>query len=85
MRAGHVATAQCRAAARPSNLLTIWKFFSAPAIAVASWINRQMVRRRSRLALLEMTDEQLKDIGLSRSDAYSTALTIIPKSDRQIF
>ena len=26
-------------------------------------------RRRSRLALLEMTDEQLKDIGLSRADA----------------
>ncbi|WP_434221475.1 DUF1127 domain-containing protein [Mesorhizobium opportunistum] len=29
-----------------------------------------MERRRSRLALLEMTDEQLKDIGLSRGDAY---------------
>jgi uncharacterized protein YjiS (DUF1127 family) len=30
-----------------------------------------MEKRRSRLALLEMTDEQLKDIGLSRGDAYS--------------
>ncbi|WP_318011190.1 DUF1127 domain-containing protein [Mesorhizobium sp. ES1-1] len=29
-----------------------------------------MDRRRSRLALLEMTDDQLKDIGLSRGDAY---------------
>jgi uncharacterized protein YjiS (DUF1127 family) len=27
-------------------------------------------RRRGRLALLEMTDEQLKDIGISRCDAH---------------
>ncbi|MFA6153849.1 MAG: DUF1127 domain-containing protein [Mesorhizobium sp.] len=27
-------------------------------------------RRRSRLALLEMTDDQLKDIGISRCDAH---------------
>lgn len=27
-------------------------------------------RRRSRLALLELSDEQLKDIGISRCDAY---------------
>ena len=40
-------------------------------IAAANWIGRQLERRRSRLALLEMTDEQLKDIGLSRGDAYS--------------
>jgi hypothetical protein len=26
--------------------------------------------RRSRLALLEMTDDQLKDVGLSRGEAY---------------
>ena len=30
-------------------------------------------RRRSRLALLEMTDDQLKDIGVSRSEAYREA------------
>ena len=30
-------------------------------------------RRRSRKALLEMTDDQLKDIGLSRSQAYGEA------------
>lgn len=29
-----------------------------------------MERRRSRLMLLELTDEQLKDIGISRADAY---------------
>ena len=30
-------------------------------------------RRRSRRALLEMTDDQLKDIGLSRSEAHGEA------------
>ena len=37
----------------------------------AGWISSQMERRRSRRALLEMTDDQLKDIGLSRGEAYS--------------
>jgi uncharacterized protein YjiS (DUF1127 family) len=32
-----------------------------------------MERRRTRRALLEMTEEQLKDIGLSRADAYGEA------------
>ena len=35
----------------------------------AKWIDGLLDRRRSRLALLEMTDEQLKDIGVSRCDA----------------
>lgn len=38
--------------------------------SVARQIDRMLERRRSRLALLEMTDEQLKDIGVSRCDAY---------------
>ena len=33
----------------------------------------RLERRRSRRALLEMSDEQLKDIGLSRADAYREA------------
>lgn len=33
-------------------------------------LDRMMDRRRSRLALLEMTDDQLKDVGLSRGEAY---------------
>ncbi len=37
------------------------------------WLDHQLERRRSRLALLEMTDCQLKDIGLSRCDAYREA------------
>ena len=35
-----------------------------------SWLHNILERRRSRLALLEMSDEQLKDIGISRADAY---------------
>jgi uncharacterized protein YjiS (DUF1127 family) len=38
-----------------------------------AWVSKQIERRRSRLALLEMSDEQLKDIGLSRSDAHGEA------------
>lgn len=34
------------------------------------WIDALMDLRRSRLALLEMTDDQLKDIGISRCDAH---------------
>ncbi|WP_411965330.1 DUF1127 domain-containing protein [Mesorhizobium sp. CA7] len=33
-------------------------------------IDRMLERRRGRLALMEMTDEQLKDIGVSRCDAH---------------
>ncbi|WP_413771432.1 DUF1127 domain-containing protein [Mesorhizobium sp. PAMC28654] len=34
------------------------------------WIDILVERRRGRLALLEMTDDQLKDIGISRCDAH---------------
>lgn len=40
----------------------------------AKWIDRMLERRRGRLALLEMTDEQLKDIGISRCDAHHEGL-----------
>ena len=39
-------------------------------LSVLTWLHTALDRRRSRLALLEMSDEQLKDIGLSRADAY---------------
>jgi uncharacterized protein YjiS (DUF1127 family) len=39
------------------------------------WIGWQLERRRGRLALLELTDDQLKDIGLSRSQAHG----IVPR------
>lgn len=38
--------------------------------SIARQIGRMLERRRGRLALLEMTDEQLKDIGISRCDAH---------------
>ncbi|MER9296200.1 DUF1127 domain-containing protein [Mesorhizobium sp. M0621] len=38
--------------------------------SLAKWIDHLLERRRSRLVLLEMTDDQLKDIGVSRCDAH---------------
>ena len=38
--------------------------------SLARWIDHLLERRRGRLALLEMTDDQLKDVGLSRCDAH---------------
>ncbi|WP_137933567.1 DUF1127 domain-containing protein [Mesorhizobium comanense] len=57
-----------RAAISPT---IIWRSLHARCAAAARWLGRQMEKRRSRVALLEMSDEQLKDIGLSRSDAHS--------------
>ena len=41
--------------------------------SVLTWIETRLQRRRSRRLLLEMSDEQLKDIGVSRADAYREA------------
>ncbi|MER8546715.1 DUF1127 domain-containing protein [Mesorhizobium sp. M0323] len=38
------------------------------------WIDSLLDRRRSRLVLLEMTEAQLKDIGISRCDAHREGL-----------
>ncbi|TGQ73376.1 MAG: DUF1127 domain-containing protein [Mesorhizobium sp.] len=38
--------------------------------SLARWLDHLLERRRSRLVLLEMTDEQLKDIGVTRCDAH---------------
>ncbi|TIW91072.1 MAG: DUF1127 domain-containing protein [Mesorhizobium sp.] len=38
--------------------------------SLARWIDHLLDRRRSRLVLLEMTDDRLKDIGVSRCDAH---------------
>jgi uncharacterized protein YjiS (DUF1127 family) len=38
------------------------------------WLAFCMERRRTRLALLELTDDQLADIGISRCDAYREGL-----------
>ena len=42
--------------------------------AAIDGLSAMMERRRSRLFLLEMTDGQLKDIGLSRADAEREGL-----------
>jgi uncharacterized protein YjiS (DUF1127 family) len=39
-------------------------------LRAVEWVEVRIERRRSRLALLEMTDAQLQDIGVSRADAY---------------
>ncbi|TPJ77261.1 DUF1127 domain-containing protein [Mesorhizobium sp. B2-6-2] len=38
--------------------------------SLARQVSHMLERRRGRLALMEMTDEQLKDIGVSRCDAH---------------
>jgi len=37
------------------------------------WVEGMFERRRTRLALIEMTDAQLKDIGVSRAEAFGEA------------
>lgn len=37
------------------------------------WVEGLLERRRSRIALMEMTDSQLKDIGVSRGQAFGEA------------
>ena len=81
MRPDHTAATQCLAGtipalkptARASDTATIRRSLRAQFTAAANWISCQMERRRSRRALLEMTDDQLKDIGLSRSEAHEEA------------
>ncbi|NYT34318.1 MULTISPECIES: DUF1127 domain-containing protein [Rhizobium] len=41
------------------------------AITVARWLARKMSERRNLNALMELSDEQLKDIGLSRGQTES--------------
>lgn len=41
------------------------------AIAAARWLSHQITERRNRNALMELSDDQLKDIGLSRGQTES--------------
>ncbi|MBY3175620.1 MULTISPECIES: DUF1127 domain-containing protein [Rhizobium] len=41
------------------------------AITAARWLARKINERRNRNALMELSDEQLKDIGLSRGQTES--------------
>jgi uncharacterized protein YjiS (DUF1127 family) len=40
-------------------------------IFVSNWLATKLQARRNRNALLELSDDQLKDIGLSRGQSYS--------------
>ncbi|MBL8584366.1 MAG: DUF1127 domain-containing protein [Rhizobiaceae bacterium] len=50
------------AARTPSSRFSVVRFLE--------WVEMRLERRRSRIALLEMTDQQLADIGVSRAEAY---------------
>ena len=49
--------------------VSLWRVAGAMLI----WLEDKLERRRGRRALLDMTDSQLKDIGLSRADAFNEA------------
>lgn len=50
----------------------LWRIVKLPFHALA-WLDRALERRRSRLALRELDDHFLKDIGISRADAEREA------------
>ncbi|MER9231800.1 DUF1127 domain-containing protein [Mesorhizobium sp. M0622] len=60
--------------ARPSGRPTYVSRLVRTLRSFARWIDGLMDRRRSRLVLLEMSDDQLKDIGISRCDAHREGL-----------
>ncbi len=70
MRPDHATVAHLAQAPTTSSA-TFWRSLHTQCVVVTNWIGRLLEKRRSRLALLEMTDEQLKDIGLSRGEAHS--------------
>ncbi|MGD9915154.1 MAG: DUF1127 domain-containing protein [Rhizobiaceae bacterium] len=47
------------------------KEYRLPKLLV--WLEQTLERRRSRHALMQMSDDQLKDIGVSRAEAYGEA------------
>ncbi|TPI26925.1 DUF1127 domain-containing protein [Mesorhizobium sp. B3-2-1] len=66
----HPRTELLRQPARPSGQRGFVGRLVRVVKSLAKWIDHLLERRRGRLALLEMTDDQLKDIGLSRCDAH---------------
>jgi uncharacterized protein YjiS (DUF1127 family) len=59
---------------RRANETSAPKGTRASIMSMLAWLEDRLERRRSRKALLEMSDAQLKDIGLSRSDAHNEGL-----------
>ena len=56
-----------------TSTVTARRRFGARLLLIARFVESQLEKRRSRLSLMEMTDDQLKDIGISRADAYCEA------------
>lgn len=62
---------------RSANSASFFRFGAtgAPAIgrltSISMWLAAKLQARRNRNALLELSDDQLKDIGLSRGQSYS--------------
>jgi uncharacterized protein YjiS (DUF1127 family) len=50
------------------HLFTLFITLLERLLTMIGWFDLQIERRRSRLALLQLTDKQLKDIGLSRRE-----------------
>lgn len=61
-------------AGRPSSWKAYVRRLVRMVTSLATLLDYLHERRRGRLALLEMTDEQLKDIGISRCDAHREGL-----------
>ncbi|MEX2696140.1 DUF1127 domain-containing protein [Rhizobium mongolense] len=56
---------------RDNDISQSTKSFSV--MSIWARLERQLELRRARMALLEMSDDQLKDIALSRADAHREA------------
>ena len=50
-------------------LSVLWSALALAYVAV-SWLEDRLEKRRSRRLLQELSDYQLKDIGISRADAF---------------
>ena len=55
---------------RPSGRRTYVTRLARVVPSFVRWIGSLLERRRSRVVLLEMTEDQLRDIGVSRGDAH---------------
>jgi uncharacterized protein YjiS (DUF1127 family) len=51
-------------------------------LMIFAWTDLRIEKRRRRLALLRLTDEQLKDIGLSRDEIDGRIDRLDPRHDR---
>ncbi len=59
---------------QPSGLSGFVRRIVVVIVTASNRLADALERRRSRLQLLEMTDDQLKDIGISRADAQREGL-----------